>query len=173
MRDIKEYIKDTREARRQHLDLSLQCNEYGGNGSTEFKGLLAYFLMTTIPCRGEGYKILLCHACGNPKCSNVKHLYWGTPKDNILDAKEHGTWKSQYERTLIKYGSDGMKQIASKAGKTAAQARSHQKPKDHWEKFREAFEAEDRTKRGWIKRLSNKFNISHTHIRRIAKQLNL
>ena len=89
MRPVTEYIKETREERRSHLNLSSPCFERGGNSPSEYKGLLAWVLKTTIPCVGD--KIDLCHACHNKKCSNPAHLYWGTRKDNMQDAIERGT----------------------------------------------------------------------------------
>lgn len=100
MIDITEFINRSREERRQHLRLDEPCCERGGN-STNHKGVLAEYLGTTIP---KG-RILLCHACHNGNCSNPRHLYWGTDKENILiDSKENGKWKSAWERTVEKYG---------------------------------------------------------------------
>jgi hypothetical protein len=31
------------------------------------------------------------HSCGNKLCVNPKHLYWATAKENLQDAKRHGT----------------------------------------------------------------------------------
>lgn len=89
---INEYILLTREARRSHLVLGEPCSEIGGY-SKEFRGMLAYHLKTTIP---SGRKIFLCHACHNDKCSNVNHLYWGSPKDNAIDCfEDRGTIHSR------------------------------------------------------------------------------
>jgi hypothetical protein len=100
MKDINEYIKESYSERTKHLDLSTECREVGGN-STAFKGLLSHELGVTIP---SSSKILLCHKCHNGKCSNPKHLYYGTPKENIEDQKENGTWMSVWERSVKKYG---------------------------------------------------------------------
>ena len=99
---ITEHIKKSRDERREHLNLDEPCLERGGN-STVHKGVLAQYLTTTIPSG----RILLCHACNNGGCSNPKHLYWGTDKDNLQDAKECGTYKTVWERTIEKYGIDG------------------------------------------------------------------
>ena len=100
MIDINEFIQRSREERRLHLSLSEPCCERGGN-STNHKGVLAQFLDTTIPSG----RILLCHACNNDKCSNPKHLYWGTDYDNIIvDGQEFGTHKNPWERRVEKYG---------------------------------------------------------------------
>jgi hypothetical protein len=101
MIDITQHIKEERETRRKHLDLSEPCCERGGN-STNHKGVLSQFLNTTIPSG----RILLCHACNNGKCSNPKHLYWGTDKDNLIDSKLFGTWQSPWQRMIEKYGYD-------------------------------------------------------------------
>lgn len=99
MIDITEFITRALEERRRHLALDEPCCERGGN-STNHKGVLAEYLGTTIP---KG-RILLCHACHNGGCSNPRHLYWGTDKENLLDAKENGTWESPWDRAVRKYG---------------------------------------------------------------------
>lgn len=83
-------IETTDKSHRQtHLDLSEKCIHRGGN-STNHKGVLAQYLNTTIP---YGAQYNLCHACHDGKCSNPKHLYWGTPKENVEDSIENGTFK--------------------------------------------------------------------------------
>jgi hypothetical protein len=144
---------------------------FGGNSSTEYKGLLAYHLNTTIPTRGIGFKIHLCHLCGNGKCSNPKHLYWGTASENFNDRKIHGTFTSVYEHTLKKYGKEKILEIASLAGKAAGEA--NRKPQEYWESYRIFFNNVDMSKRGWVTELAKQMNVSHTHVRRIAKKLNL
>jgi hypothetical protein len=99
MIEVIEWIKESRDTRTKHLNLSLPCIERGGN-STNHKGVLAEYLNTTIPSG----RILLCHACHNGKCSNAKHLYWGTDKENIADAKMAGTWKNAWENLVNKHG---------------------------------------------------------------------
>jgi hypothetical protein len=37
--------------------------------------------------------IYVRHKCDNPKCINLEHLELGTPKQNTLDKKRHGTWQ--------------------------------------------------------------------------------
>jgi len=81
MQDIYEYIKRPKTERQTHLDLDDYCVERGGN-STYSKALLAEYTGTTIP---RGHKIHVCHACNNAKCSNAKHLYWGTAQENRMD----------------------------------------------------------------------------------------
>ncbi len=34
-----------------------------------------------------------CHTCGNKKCVNPNHLYWGTRKDNIRDQIRDGVFR--------------------------------------------------------------------------------
>lgn len=114
MINVQEFIKETREVRRSHLDLNEECCERGGN-STNHKGVLAEYLNTTIPSG----RILLCHACNNSKCSNPKHLYWGTDHDNIIiDGKEFGTHKSPWDRRVEKYGYEKASAMNSRVGNT-------------------------------------------------------
>ena len=98
MKKVEEWINESREVRTSHLDLAEPCIERGGN-STVHRGVLAQYLDTNLPS-----KVDLCHACHNDKCSNPKHLYWGTRKENIQDAKDNGTWKSPWENLVEKYG---------------------------------------------------------------------
>ena len=108
----KKFLKEhTKEERQGHLDLASPCLERGGN-STNHKGVLAQYLACSIP---KG-RVLLCHACHNAKCSNPKHLYWGSDKENVQDSKENGKWKSPYERTIEKYGEDWVKNKAKENG---------------------------------------------------------
>jgi hypothetical protein len=79
--NVQIYMKKTRSERIAHMDLKTPCIEIGGD-SQNFRGLLAHSLKTTIP---RGMKILLCHGCNNPKCSNTAHLYWGTTSENLVD----------------------------------------------------------------------------------------
>ena len=88
MKDVYLLIeKETKSERQKHLNLEEPCLERGGN-STNHKGVLAEFLNTTIPHGSKG--AFLCNACNNGKCSNPKHLYWGTPKENVDDAIKDG-----------------------------------------------------------------------------------
>ena len=112
MIDITEFITRGREDRRSHLKLEELCCERGGN-STNHKGVLAQYLDTTIPSG----RILLCHACNNSKCSNPKHLYWGTDYDNIIiDGSEFGTHKNPFERRVEKYGLEKARAMNSRVG---------------------------------------------------------
>lgn len=97
---VEEWIKESREIRTSHLSLSESCVERGGN-STVHRGVLAQYLNTNMPS-----KVDLCHACNNDKCSNPKHLYWGTRKENVQDARVHGSWRNPWVIMVEKYGYD-------------------------------------------------------------------
>jgi hypothetical protein len=113
MIEIKEFITRSRDERRSHLDLSSPCCERGGN-STNHKGVLAQYLDTTIPSG----RILLCHGCHNGKCSNPKHLYWGTDVDNLaIDrAEQPGGFPTIWERAVAKYGEEEARRRNSRKG---------------------------------------------------------
>ena len=99
---IEEYIRKSKKERQAHLKLDEPCIERGGY-STNFKGLLSFVLETTIPI-GD-LKINLCHACYNNKCSNPNHLYWGTSRENRLDATESGkSRRTVWDNMVAKYG---------------------------------------------------------------------
>jgi hypothetical protein len=110
---VEEWIQQSRDVRTAHLQLDEECIERGGN-STVHRGVLAEYLNTNLPS-----KVDLCHACHNDKCSNPKHLYWGTRKENVQDAKSIGHWKSPWDYTVEKYGYDEACRINSRGNKSA------------------------------------------------------
>lgn len=116
MRLIEDYITETKEIRQSHLDLAESCIERGGPAkgglSSYCKGLLAHVLDTTIP---SGHKIHVCHACNNPACSNPKHLYWGTAKENRLDQVANGG-TTLWERSVAKHGLDAATEMNRRHG---------------------------------------------------------
>jgi hypothetical protein len=119
---VKDYLEVHKLIRQAHINLNESCIERGGN-STNHRGVLAQYLNTPI----YGKPADLCHACHNDKCSNPKHLYWGTRKENIDDAKNNGTWKPVFERVVDKYGyeeacrlNSRIKEKASLGGKANA-----------------------------------------------------
>ena len=138
MIEVKEYIKLPKDTRQEHIDLGVACCERGGN-STNHKGVLAQFLGTTIPSG----RILLCHACGNGKCSNPAHLYWGTDRENIVeDGTEFGTWKSPWERKVEKYGYEESSKMNSRPGNTYGSGnKGKPKTEEHKRKIAEAAKA--------------------------------
>lgn len=111
--NLQEYMRLPKNERQKHLSLDEDCLERGGN-STCHKGVLAEFLGTQIP---SGFGALLAHACHNGKCSNPKHLYWATPKENVDDLKRAGGFISIYQKLVNKYGLKQAKEILSSNAK--------------------------------------------------------
>jgi hypothetical protein len=123
MIDIQEYMRLSRDARRNHLRLSDPCVIRGGN-SFQMRGLLAHVLDTTIPPPRNGRLIVVCHACHNPECGNPYHLYWGNNSDNRIDSIENGGIKNAYYYNVKNHGVEYAnsvnirnKESASKSGK--------------------------------------------------------
>jgi hypothetical protein len=83
------FMLQSLEERQAHLRLSEPCIERGGN-SYIFRGVLAQFHHTTFP--SKKYSVACCHACNNDRCSNPRHLYWGTYSENLQDAIAAGRW---------------------------------------------------------------------------------
>ena len=79
---INEYIELSKEQRQIHLKLDEPCLERGGCHNN-YRGVLTEYLGTEFP---SGNKIHCCHACNNDKCSNPRHLYWGTARENQDDS---------------------------------------------------------------------------------------
>lgn len=133
---IENYILREREERQAHLRLEESCIEIGGYDSREYRGLLAHHLGTTIPTKK---KIVLCHACNNHKCSNPRHLYWGTYSENNRDAIDNGK-KSAYAYIVEKHGLEVAKQMMRDRGAKGGKSAKHKSPKspEHRQKIREA-----------------------------------
>lgn len=150
---VEEFINLPREDRRKHLDLTESCCERGGN-STNHKGVLAQYLNTTIPSG----RILLCHACNNSKCSNPKHLYWGTDHDNIIiDGKEFGTHMSPWHRRVEKYGLDKARAMQVRVGNTNGTGnKGKPKSEEHKRKIAEARKLQTNNNGGRKKKVVDK-----------------
>jgi hypothetical protein len=136
MINAKLFISLPKESRQSHLDLTGDCLERGGN-STNHKGVLAQFMNSTIPTG----RILLCHACHNEKCSNPKHLYWGTDKENLNDAIENGTYKSIWQKLVDKHGIEKaheMRKAYSNTSKAGMGNKGKNKSEEHKRKISES-----------------------------------
>ena len=70
-------------------------NKNGGYGIMSTSGkrevLVHRFVCESVYGIAPIDKPFACHSCGNPKCCNPEHLYWGSPSDNIQDALSMGT----------------------------------------------------------------------------------
>ncbi len=169
--DINSYMEKSRQERRNHLKLQDKCIEIGG-GSKEFKGLLAHYLCTTIP---QGRSIQLCHACHNGKCSNVLHLYWGSPRDNHLDQVENNSYQSLTTRTKEKYGQEKYDAFIKAHLNKARLQRGNPKNKlspDRLDEIKDIILSFP-IKHGYIGKIAKTLNVSHTQVRRYIKMLNL
>lgn len=121
---VEEYLSISQRQRQDHLDLNTKCKERGGN-STNHRGVLAEYLDTPI----YGRPADLCHACHNDKCSNPKHLYWGTRKENVRDARNNGTFKTPWDNMVEKYGYEEACKLQARGDKSAGGKANKGKPK--------------------------------------------
>lgn len=119
-KSAQEYMLQTRDERTAHLKLDEACIEIGGE-SGHFKGLLAHYLRTEMVFRR--HKGALCHACSNPGCSNPRHLYWGTYRDNSLDFIALGKgYKGGHKHTEEQKRKMGSKSSAYNKGRPKSEA---------------------------------------------------
>jgi len=164
-------MKRSREERQNHLKLDEDCIEIGGYDSREYRGLLAHYLGTEIPTH-EKKKYMLCHACNNHKCSNPRHVYWGTTADNMEDQKMAGTWKSFYQRTIEKHGLEKTREIQQAAGRKLGKANKGKKliSKEQEQKYISTIKKYLPFKHGDLCKMAKELDISHTHARRLVEK---
>lgn len=129
MINVDEWVtKFNKQERQAHLNLQEQCVERGGT-SRDHRGVLAQYLNTTMPTT----RVCLCHACHNGKCSNPKHLYWGTYSDNLHDA--HVAGRPNISESLEKkYGKEGALRMRREAGRKGGLANRGKKISDEHKK---------------------------------------
>jgi len=177
---VEEYLTLDLLESQTHLDLSEGCFERGGI-STNHRGVLVQYLNTPI----YGKPADLCHKCNNGKCSNPKHLYWGSHKENMKDEIDNGTHVSinSWQKKVEKYGYEQACKMNVNFSAAAARGGKSNKGKlkseSHKDNIRKGVERSYRVKIimeseplkfGWISRASEKLNISHTEIRRFAEK---
>ena len=147
------------EERKEHLDLEEECIEIGGD-SRMFRAVLAHHLGTTM--EGLGMKTgLCCHACHNAKCSNPKHLYWGTASENVLDAYAVGSMKAP---------TNTKEQLRKNGALGGAKGGGHNKLSE--EVIKKRVEDYYNEKRIWGRneRLAKKWGVSHSQVSRFLKK---
>jgi hypothetical protein len=134
---VENYLLKLQTERQIHLDLTDLCIERGGI-STNHRGVLAQYLDTPI----YGKPADLCHACHNEKCSNPKHLYWGTRKENTQDSKNNGTFQPIWDRMVEKYGYEEARNMQRRPNnKGGAKNKGIPKTDEHRIKISEAIKA--------------------------------
>jgi hypothetical protein len=148
-----------REERRKHLDLSKPCVKIGAD-SRCCRALLGMYLSTT--CEGLGMKTgYLCHACGNEKCNNPEHLYWGSSSDNSIDKFEHNPdlGREMFNRKIEKYGKDYVKKLCQTRRKTTPW---NKLTSEEVQRRLDLVKDIDLTSYGWVKKVADRLGVSHT-----------
>lgn len=92
--DIYAYMLLSKQERQKHIKLKEPC-QFGNTYMLRcLKELLATYLHTGIP---NGHMILCCHACNDGRCTNLNHVYFGTPKENSQDGLDKARTKTRIE----------------------------------------------------------------------------
>lgn len=63
----------------------------------------AHRLSLELHGRGDGEGLCACHRCNNPMCVNPDHIYWGTAKENMNDARVSGRMAVGFRLPQTKY----------------------------------------------------------------------
>ena len=128
MKNTKKWVLSSpKKERQQHIRLKERCLVRGGN-STQHRGVLVQYLDTDFP-EGPG-RIILAHACDNSKCSNPRHLYWATDRENIVeDGKKFGTHTNPWARSVAKHGLEKARELNRRGDKAAGGRAGKGKPK--------------------------------------------
>ena len=170
--DIEDYMKYPLSDRQSHLRLDEACVCIGGYDSREYRGLLAHFLQTMIPTGNR--QVNLCHRCNNHRCSNVRHLYRGTPSENLRDAIESGVNEPinvKLQRKLHAMSAEDRLEWKKKRSRNAGRkgGGSNKLSQEEIDHRKLVMLDCGYPSRGWIVRASRRLNITHTQISRFEK----
>lgn len=109
------------------------CTEWTGLQDKDGYGLFAYegvmHRAHRVALRLSGVEVpkvmMVCHRCDNPLCVNPDHLYVGTGKDNMRDAKERNRLRIGSQNHFAKLNEDTVREILGSATPTTALARKY------------------------------------------------
>lgn len=138
---INEFMKLPLEQRKSHIDLTSDCINVGSRQTVKNRKLLMELYSIDNTPKG---RILVCHACNNPNCINLYHIYFGTDRENIVeDGIKFGSFKNIWERRKEKYTEEELIAQQRKGDKAKGGRSGKGRPKSEEQKRKTAISVKE------------------------------
>lgn len=93
-----------------HFDKSDGCWVWNRNNKCAYYGVFllegvhvhAHRVSWMIYCSDIPKGMVICHKCDNRRCINPSHLFVGTQRDNLLDAKSKGRLRNHWTQPRLR-----------------------------------------------------------------------
>ncbi len=131
-------------------------NGYGALGQINGKTVYAHREAYELAFGPIPESMVVCHRCDNPPCINPDHLFLGTQRENIEDAKRKGRL-----RYIAHYGEDNGNRRLSWADIRAIREIAEQKRRPGFVRFKRGSKV--------TARLAEKYHVSVVMIRNIIR----